>query len=170
MVTHTQAANRRRTAASWWPSRHGQDDEAGALNEISPAKAPETAGLVREGRDYDLAHVPHAEIPTFPGRTNEVALSRSAFAARFQRPFGESPKYRVTRTRLVHAARMLRVTDLPLPEVAVRAGYASQFSFSQAFKRAFGLSPAYRGQEADIADSGEWARKIAPVGSWAVRP
>ena len=38
MVTRTQAANRQHEAASWWPSRYGQDDEADALNEISPGK------------------------------------------------------------------------------------------------------------------------------------
>ncbi len=69
MVTHRQPANRQREAASWWPSRYGQDDEAGALNEISPGKVVEAAGLVREGRVYDLAHVLHSGIPTFPGRT-----------------------------------------------------------------------------------------------------
>jgi len=56
MVTHTQAANRQAEAASWWPSRYGQDDEAGALNEILPGKVLEAVGLVREGRVYDLAH------------------------------------------------------------------------------------------------------------------
>ena len=69
MATHTQSGNRRRETAGWWPSRYGQDDQAGALNEISPGKVLEAAGLVREGRVYDLAHVLHAGIPTFPGRT-----------------------------------------------------------------------------------------------------
>jgi transcriptional regulator GlxA family with amidase domain len=105
------------------------------------------------------------ERPWTVGRlASEVALSRSAFAARFQRLLGESPKSYVTRTRLVQAASMLRGTHLPLPEVVVRAGYASQFSFSKAFKRAFGLSPgAYRSQEPDVADPGERTRKIAPL-------
>jgi AraC-like DNA-binding protein len=32
-------------------------------------------------------------------------------------------------------------TDSTLTEIALRAGYARQFSFGKAFKRAFGLSP-----------------------------
>jgi len=69
MVMHTQAANRQREAANWWPSKYGPDDEAGALNEISSSKVLEAVGLVQGGRVYDLAHVLHAEIPAFPGRT-----------------------------------------------------------------------------------------------------
>ena len=54
---------------SWYPSRYGPDDEAGALNEITPAGVVAAARLVRTGRAFDLAHVLHAEIPAFPGRT-----------------------------------------------------------------------------------------------------
>jgi kynurenine formamidase len=53
----------------WWPSKYGADDEAGALNEITPAKVLSAVGLVRQGVVYDLAHVLHADIPAFPGRT-----------------------------------------------------------------------------------------------------
>lgn len=54
---------------SWFPSRYGPDDQAGALNEITPAAVVEAVGLVRTGRVHDLAHVLHADVPAFPGRT-----------------------------------------------------------------------------------------------------
>ncbi len=53
----------------WWPSKYGDGDEAGALNEITPAKVLSAVGLVRRGVVFDLAHVLHADIPAFPGRT-----------------------------------------------------------------------------------------------------
>ena len=56
-------------AADWWPSRYGAEDQAGALNEITPGKVLEAVRLVRQGRVYDLAHVLHQDIPAFPGRT-----------------------------------------------------------------------------------------------------
>jgi hypothetical protein len=65
-VTSTETRVGRDT---WWPSKYGPDDEAGALNEITPAKVLEAIGLVRRGVVFDLAHVLHADIPAFPGRT-----------------------------------------------------------------------------------------------------
>lgn len=76
-----------------------------------------------------------------------VALSRSAFSARFSGMVGEPPKRYVTRTRLVHAAALLRSNDTPIAEIALKIGYSSEFSFAKAFKRTFGVSPGrYRGQ------------------------
>ena len=47
----------------------GPDDQAGALNEITPAVVLDAVRLVRSGRVHDLAHVLHADVPAFPGRT-----------------------------------------------------------------------------------------------------
>lgn len=77
----------------------------------------------------------------------EVALSRSAFAARFRELVGESPKRYITRARLAHGAALLHNTDASLAEIAERAGYSTEYSFGKAFKRTFGIAPgSYRGQ------------------------
>jgi kynurenine formamidase len=55
--------------AGWFPSRWGPEDEAGALNQITPATVLAAVSLVRTGRVHDLAHVLHADVPAFPGRT-----------------------------------------------------------------------------------------------------
>ena len=69
MVTKAHTTISHGEMDGWWPSRYGPDDEAGALNEITPAKVLEAVRLVRQGRVYDLAHVLHQDIPAFPGRT-----------------------------------------------------------------------------------------------------
>jgi hypothetical protein len=47
----------------WWPSRYGPDDQAAALNEITPQVVRQAVGLVRRGSVYDLAHVLHQDVP-----------------------------------------------------------------------------------------------------------
>jgi len=74
--------------AGWFPSRWGVDDEAGALNEITPAKVLEAVSLVRAGRVHDLAHELHAGIPAFPGRTFRQYLTTAAHEVNRRRPDG----------------------------------------------------------------------------------
>jgi kynurenine formamidase len=84
-VTRTDSA----TAAdvtTWWPSRYGADDQAGALNEIGPAQVLEAVRLVRQGRVYDLAHDLHADVPAFPGRTFRQYLTTNAHHVNRRRP------------------------------------------------------------------------------------
>ena len=76
------------------------------------------------------------------------AMSRSAFATRFRALTGDSPIRYLIRCRLARAARQLRTSDATLAQIALVAGYESEFSFSRAFKRAFGVAPrSYREQE-----------------------
>jgi kynurenine formamidase len=66
------------TREAWWPSHYGADDQAGALNEITPAARVRAAALVRGGRVFDLAHVLDENVPAFPGRTFRQYLTTSA--------------------------------------------------------------------------------------------
>ena len=66
------------TNETWWPSRYGPDDQAGALNEITPATILRAAALVQTARVYDLAHVLDVNAPAFEGRTFHQYLTTSA--------------------------------------------------------------------------------------------
>ena len=59
MVTQAQPTLTGNGTGYWWPSKYGPEDEAGALNEITPGRILEAVRLVRRGRVYDLAHVLH---------------------------------------------------------------------------------------------------------------
>jgi AraC-like DNA-binding protein len=70
-----------------------------------------------------------------------AGLSRAAFARRFTALAGQPPLAYLTWWRMTSAGRLLRAEDLPLRQVAERAGYTSEFAFSKAFKREFGMAP-----------------------------
>jgi AraC family transcriptional regulator, alkane utilization regulator len=119
------------------------------LLELQAKDAPHVRAL----QDPQIAQAV-ALIHSRPGRAwavgelaSNVALSRSEFAARFRSLVGESPIRYITRTRLAHAAALLRTSDASLAEIAARSGYGTPFSFGKAFKRTFGIAPGvYRGQ------------------------
>ena len=70
-----------------------------------------------------------------------VAMSRSAFSARFSELVGEGPMQYVTRWRMHVATDLLREEQLTVALVAERLGYASEAAFSRAYKRTTGKPP-----------------------------
>ncbi len=70
-----------------------------------------------------------------------VAMSRSAFSARFSELVGEGPMQYVTRWRMHVATDLLREEQLTVAQVAERLGYASEAAFSRAYKRTTGTPP-----------------------------
>jgi AraC-like DNA-binding protein len=87
--------------------------------------------------------------PAAPWRIEDLAarvgLSRATLARRFTALTGRPPMAYLTWWRMTSAARLLRETDLPLPSIASKVGYASPFALSHAFKRQFGVAPgSYR--------------------------
>jgi AraC family transcriptional regulator len=72
----------------------------------------------------------------------EVAgLSVFHFARTFTRAMGVSPSRYVSRMRLEKAMAEIAAGKLPLAEIAFKAGFSSQASFTRAFYRVTGLTP-----------------------------
>ena len=75
----------------------------------------------------------------------QAGLSSFHFARVFRRETGETPHQFVTRLRLEEAARLLRVTDQAVLQIAIAIGFESASHFSVQFKRGYGVTPlAYR--------------------------
>ncbi|MGI9600646.1 MAG: AraC family transcriptional regulator [Acidimicrobiales bacterium] len=78
---------------------------------------------------------------TVASLADEVAMSRSAFAARFTELVGEPAMRYVTRWRMHVALDLLQRTDSTVAAVGAQVGYDSEAAFSRAFKRVIGVSP-----------------------------
>jgi AraC-like DNA-binding protein len=78
---------------------------------------------------------------TVDSLAREVALSRSAFAARFAELVGEPPMAYVARWRMQVARAWLGEADMTVSQVARRLGYGSEAAINRAFKRIVGVPP-----------------------------
>jgi AraC-like DNA-binding protein len=93
------------------------------------------------GRAITLIHHDPGRAWTLAEVAREVAMSRSAFAARFSELVGEPMMHYLTRWRMHVALESLRQNGTPVAEVAERLGYRSKAAFSRAFKRIVTKSP-----------------------------
>lgn len=89
-----------------------------------------------------LMHARPAEPWTVEQLASAVAMSRSAFAARFTALVGEPPLQYLARWRMTLAAQRLRDDDAVIADVAEAVGYANPVAFSKAFARLQGVGPA----------------------------
>jgi AraC-like DNA-binding protein len=93
------------------------------------------------GRAISLVHRDPARAWTVESLAREVAMSRSAFAARFTDLVGEPPMAYVARWRMRVALGWLTDGDVTASEAAERLGYTSDAAFNRAFKRLVGVPP-----------------------------
>jgi AraC-like DNA-binding protein len=93
------------------------------------------------GRAIALVHRDPGREWSVASLANEVAMSRSAFAARFTELLGEPVMRYVSRWRMHVAMTWLKEDTAPLGELADRLGYDSEAAFSRAFKRVIGVAP-----------------------------
>jgi len=93
------------------------------------------------GRAISLIHRDPARAWTVASLADELAMSRSAFAARFTELVGEPAMQYVTRWRMHVAVDALRDDGATVAELASRLGYRSEAAFARAFKRVIGVPP-----------------------------
>jgi len=112
--------------------------------ETDPASQTGWLGALQDrqvGQAIALIHRDPARDWTVATLADELAMSRSAFAARFTELVGEPPLQYVTRWRMQVAVNALREDGATVAELASRLGYRSEAAFARAFKRVIGAPP-----------------------------
>jgi len=93
------------------------------------------------GRAITLIHRDPSRSWTLATLADEVAMSRSAFAARFNELVGEPAMAYVARWRMYLALDALKERHTTVGELANQLGYRSEAAFARAFKRVIGTPP-----------------------------
>jgi AraC-like DNA-binding protein len=93
------------------------------------------------GRAIALIHREPARAWTVASPAAELAMSWSAFAARFTELVGEPVMQYVTRWRMHVGLNALTDEGATVGELADRLGYRSEAAFARAFKRVIGTPP-----------------------------
>jgi AraC-like DNA-binding protein len=113
-------------------SRENGDDHTPGLCALAD---PQIGAAMR------LIHARPAEDWTVERLAREVAMSRSAFAARFTELVGVPPLQYLTQWRMTEAAKRLREGGESVAAVAEQVGYANAAAFMKAFTRVHGVGP-----------------------------
>ena len=125
--------------------------------ETAPAARTGWLGALQDpyiGRALALIHRDPARTWTVASLAEELAMSRSAFAARFTELVDEPAMQYVTRWRMHVALDTLQTEGATVAQLADRLGYRSEAAFARAFKRVLGLPPgAVKHRDAQPATS-----------------
>jgi AraC-like DNA-binding protein len=115
-----------------------------AWMETDPDAQTGWLGALRDpqiGRALALIHADPGRPWTVASLAREVAMSRSAFAARFTQLVGQPAMHYVVSVRMQAAVNALREEGATVAELASRFGYRSPAAFARAFKRDVGVAP-----------------------------
>lgn len=129
------AAARHMVVAPW---RDG--GQAQFIERSVPRRSDEATGAVRAWAGANLEH--QLDVTTL---ARHASMSVRTFTRRFREETGQSPGVWVAQQRVRHAQHLLEATDLPVDEVAARAGMGTAASLRQHLRASVGVSPsAYR--------------------------
>lgn len=113
------------------------------LETLPPAQPGWLAGLrdPHVGKCLELMHARPGHDWSVDSLADEVHVSRSVLAQRFNDFVGVPPMQYLKRWRLATAARMLRSGRMNIARIVESVGYESEAAFGRAFKKEYGVSP-----------------------------
>lgn len=103
---------------------------------MAPHKLRKALGLI----DHHLADEEEGRV-ALRNVAQHVGMSYFHFSRAFKHSMGMTPTNYIAERRIERAKKLLEETELPISEVALRAGFSSQSHFTTAFRRFAGATP-----------------------------
>ncbi len=94
------------------------------------------------GRVYEYIDASLGSSIRVHGLAAVASMSPRVFSEAFRKRTGMTPYQAVVRRRLETAKRLLRTTNLPIAEISLRLGFATQSHFTARFSRVVGVTPS----------------------------
>jgi AraC family transcriptional regulator len=101
---------------------------------MAPRKLRKAIKLITDKLDQELA-IPLAVV------AEQLGMSRYHFSRAFKQSMGLSPINYIVHRRIERAKALLVETDLPIADIALRAGFSGQSHFTTFFRRLVGVTP-----------------------------
>ena len=119
--------------------------------DVLAVEDPDVAASLRHIREHAVEGLSVKEL------LDTVPVNRRTLERRFVNVLGHTPLEEIHRVRLERAKALLQ-TDLPIYDVAVRAGFTTSEYLATSFRRATGMTPT------------EYRRRFAPTSRWQRLP
>jgi AraC family transcriptional regulator len=111
------------------------------LNDLQMSRGGMAPRKLRKAIEFINENLDQEETVALPAVADAVQMSYSNFSRAFKQSMGVTPNAYITEQRIKRAKQLLSETKLPIADIALRTGFASQSHFTTTFRRLVWTTP-----------------------------